>query len=139
MIILFFARFFPFEFFATRFEESDNTSKKRKIARSVETRTTISGLIRCERIIRRGTRQARAIAVFWRVSKCFSREIEDRQRYNFGEFNSRSHTKERREEKAFARCPRYWNSPKSYWSEYQKGKKWKRKNINKRDKRWIYF
>lgn len=66
-------------------------------------RTTISGWTRCERIIRRETRQARAIADFgeYRNAKCFSKEIKDRQRYNFGEFNSRSH--ERYVKKMFAR------------------------------------
>lgn len=70
----------------------------------------------------------------YRNAKCFSKEIKDRQRYNFGEFNSRSH--ERYVKKNVrARCLRYWNSPKSYWSQYPEGKKKKkrkRKNINTR-------
>lgn len=100
-----------------------------KIARSVETRTTIFDLTHYERIIWRETRQARAIADFgeYRNAKCNSREIKDRQRYNFGEFNSQSH--ERDVKKTFVRCLQ-WNSPKLYWSEYPESKKREGKNIN---------
>jgi len=103
--------------------------KNHAICRDANNFGFIFSLIYYERIIRRETRQARAIANFgeYRNAKCNSREIKDRQRYNFGEFNSQSH--ERDVKKAFAQCLQ-WNSPKSYWSEYPKSKKSERKNIN---------
>lgn len=125
-------RFSLFESFAIRFEKSDNWAKKWKIARFIETRTTIFGLTRCEWIIRRGTRQARGIAAFgeyWNA-KCFSKEIKNWQRYNFGDFNSRS--RERDMKNAFAHaCLRrdVWNLPKSYRISESKIKE-REKNIN---------
>lgn len=99
----------------------------KKIARSVETWTTIFGLTHYERIIRRETRQARAIADFgeYRNAKCNSREIKDRQQYNFGEFNSQSHerdVKKARSAMKFTEIILIWMS--------EKQKKWEKEYKN---------